>query len=127
MNKLENFGHVYLINLPDQKNRLTHIEKQFKKYNIKNYTVIPAVDGRNSDLKHLMNKEYPRLRPAEIGCLASHITAIKTWLDTSDDEYGIIMEDDCSLDTVEHWQWDWNYFIKHIPKDADIIQLVMII
>jgi GR25 family glycosyltransferase involved in LPS biosynthesis len=126
MNKLENFGHVYLINLPDQKNRLTHIEKQFNKYNINNYTVIPAVDGRNSDLKHLMHGQYPRLRPAEIGCLASHITAIKTWLDTSDDEYGIIMEDDCSLDTVEHWQWDWNYFIKHIPKDADIIQLVMI-
>ena len=126
MSKLKNFGPVYLINLPDQVNRLDHIKKQFKKHKVDSYHIIPAVDGRNSDLKHLIHGDYPMLRPSEIGCLASHINAIKTWLDTSDDEYGIIMEDDCSLDTVQHWQWDWDYFIKHIPKDADIVQLVMI-
>ncbi len=126
MNKLENFGPIYLINLPDQTKRLNHIRQQFKKYKIKDYRVIEAVDGRNNDLKHLMNSDYPKLRPSEIGCLASHINAIKAWLESTDDEYGIIMEDDCSLDTVEHWQWNWDYVMKNIPKDADIIQLVMI-
>lgn len=126
MNKLENFGPVYLINLPDQTKRLNHITKQFYNHGINNYKVIEAVDGRTDDLKGIVYGDYPKLRPAEIGCLASHITAIRTWLEESDDEYGIIMEDDCSLDTVQYWQWDWDYFMNHIPEDADIIQLVTI-
>ena len=126
MNKLENFGPVYLINLPDQIERVNHIKKQFAKYNIDNYKVVKAVDGRNNDLKDIIYGRYPKLRPSEIGCLASHINAIKMFLDTSDDEYGIIMEDDCSFDNVKYWQWDWNYFMNNIPKDADIVQLVML-
>ena len=126
MNKLKNFGPVYLINLPDKTNRLDYMKTQFRQHSIKNFVVIPAVDGRKNDLKELMSSEYPKLKSSEIGCIASHINAIKMWLDSSDDEYGIIMEDDCSLDTVKHWQWDWDYFMNNIPKDADIVQLVMI-
>lgn len=126
MNKLENFGPVYLINLPDQTKRLHHIKKEFIRHGVTDYKIVEAVDGRTDDLKGIIYGDYPKLRPAEIGCLASHITAIRAWLEESDDEYGIIMEDDCSLDTVQYWQWDWNYFMDNVPKDADIIQLVMI-
>jgi GR25 family glycosyltransferase involved in LPS biosynthesis len=126
MNRLENFGPIYLINLADQKTRLDYIKKQFNQYKINNYKIVPAVDGRKSDLREIIHGAYPNLRPSEIGCLASHIKAISMWLEESDDEYGIIMEDDCSLDTVRFWQWDWDYFIKNIPSDADIVQLVMI-
>ena len=126
MGKLDNFGPVYLINLPDQTQRLNHIRKEFMRHGINNYKIIEAVDGRTDDLRGIVHGEYPKLRPTEIGCLASHIKAIKTWLEKSTDEYGIIMEDDCSFDTVQYWQWDWYYFMNNIPKDADIIQLVMI-
>jgi GR25 family glycosyltransferase involved in LPS biosynthesis len=126
MSKLENFGPVYLINLPDQVDRLDYIKKQFSKYNVADYKIVEAVDGRNSDLKDIVSGSYPKLKPSEIGCLASHINAIKMWLEETDDEYGIIMEDDCSFDTVRFWQFDWNYFMQNIPANADIIQLVMI-
>ena len=126
MNKLENFGPVYLINLPDQIKRLKHIKNEFAKYDINNYKIIEAVDGRTDDLKGIVYGDYPKLRSTEIGCIASHLKAIKTWLDESDDEYAIIMEDDCSFDTVEYWKWTWNDFIKNIPNDADIVQLVML-
>lgn len=126
MSKLANFGPVYLINLPDQTKRLHNIKKEFMKYGVTNYKVIEAVDGRKDDLRGIVHGAYPKLRPAEIGCLASHITAIKTWLEDSTEEYGIIMEDDCTFDTVQYWQWDWDYFMENMPKDADIIQLVMI-
>jgi GR25 family glycosyltransferase involved in LPS biosynthesis len=66
------------------------------------------------------------MRPQEIGCIASHIKAIKHWLDTSDSEYAIIMEDDCNFDTVQHWSWDWDYVMNSIPKNFDIFQMVMI-
>jgi GR25 family glycosyltransferase involved in LPS biosynthesis len=126
MNKLENFGPVYLINLPDQTKRLNHIKNEFDTHGITDYKIIEAVDGRTDDLRGLIHGKYPKLRPTEIGCIASHITAIKTWLEESDDEYAIIMEDDCSFENVQYWQWTWNEFMENIPEDADIIQLVML-
>ena len=126
MNKLENFGPVYLINLKDHSHRLKSAEQQFKKYKIKNYTVIEAIDGRNNDLSEIIKGEYPNLKSSEIGCIASHIKALDHWLNTSDSEYAIIMEDDFSFDTVEHWQWNWDYVIKNIPDKAEIVQLILI-
>jgi len=126
MDKLKNFAPVYLINLKDHSHRLTNAKKQFKKYGIEDYTVIEAIDGRKSDLSDIIEGDYPNLRSSEIGCITSHIKALKHWLDTSDSEYAIIMEDDFSFDTVQYWQWDWNYVIDNIPKNADIVQLIMI-
>jgi GR25 family glycosyltransferase involved in LPS biosynthesis len=126
MNKLNNFGPVYLINLKDHTDRLKNAEKEFKKYGIKNYTVIEAVDGRNNDLSEIIDGRYPRLKSSEIGCISSHIKALKYWLDTSSSEYAIIMEDDFSFDTVEYWSWDWDYVVEKLPKDYEIVQLVMI-
>ena len=126
MGKLKDFGPVYLINLKDHTHRLRNAKKEFAKYGVTDYTVIEAVDGRNSDLSKIIDGEYPNLRSSEIGCITSHIKALKHWLDTSDSEYAIIMEDDFSFDTVQYWNWDWNYVMDNIPKNAEIIQMVMI-
>jgi GR25 family glycosyltransferase involved in LPS biosynthesis len=126
MDKLKGFGPVYLINLKDHTHRLKNAQKEFAKYGVTDYTVIEAVDGRTNDLSSLIAGQYPRLKPSEIGCVMSHIKALKHWLETSDSEYAIIMEDDFSFDTVQFWQWDWKYVQDNIPKDADIVQLVMI-
>lgn len=126
MSKLDGFGPVYLINLKDHTHRLKNAIKEFKKYNVTNYTVIEAIDGRKNDLSQLIVGDYPRITPSEIGCIMSHIKALQYWIETSDSEYAIIMEDDFSFDTVQFWQWDWEYFVKKIPPSADIVQLVMI-
>ena len=126
MNKLKGFGPAYVVNLKDHTHRLKSVKEQFKKYDITDYTIIEAVDGRNSDLSENISGKYPKLKPSEIGCMISHIKAIKHWLDTSDSDYAIIMEDDFSFDTVEHWSWDWEYVINNLPARWDIIQLIMI-
>lgn len=126
MNKLDGFGPVYLINLKDHKHRLNNAVKQFKQNGIKDYTIIEAVDGRNNDLSDLIVGKYPNLKPSEIGCVMSHIKALHHWLETSDSDYAVIMEDDFSFDTVQYWPWNWKYFMNNIPKDADIVQLIMI-
>jgi GR25 family glycosyltransferase involved in LPS biosynthesis len=123
MDKLKNFGPVYLINLKSHDHRLKNAKQEFKKYGVTDYTVIEAVDGRKSDLSEIIDGKYPNLRSSEIGCMASHIKALKHWLDTSTSDYAIIMEDDFSFDTVEHWQWDWDYVVQNIPKNAEIVQL----
>lgn len=126
MDKLKNFGPVYLINLKDHKHRLDNAKKEFKKYGVTDYTVIEAVDGRQNDLSDMVHGKYPKLKSGEIGCMMSHIKALKHWLDTSDSSYAIIMEDDFSFDTVEYWSWDWDHVINNLPPKYDIVQLVMI-
>ena len=126
MNRLKNFGPVYLINLKDHDKRLKNAKKEFKKYDITDYTVIDAVDGRKDDLSGIIVGKYPKLKSSEIGCLASHIKALKHWLDNSNSEYAIIMEDDFSFDTVDNWSWDWDFVVNNIPKDAEIVQFIMI-
>jgi len=126
MNKLNNFGPIYLINLKDHTHRLNNAKKEFKKYNITNYKVVEAIDGRNTDLSNILVGSYPNLTSSEIGCIASHIKALYHWLETSDSDYAIIMEDDFSFDTVQYWHWDWDYVVNNIPKDADIVQMIMI-
>lgn len=126
MDKLNNFGPVYLINLKDHTHRLKHAKKEFKKYGVTDYTVIEAVDGRNNDLSHIIEGKYPNLKPSEIGCITSHIKALKHWLDTSESDYAIIMEDDFSFDTVQYWPFDWEFVIDSLPQNADIVQMIMI-
>lgn len=126
MGKLNNFGPIYLINLSDHTHRLNNAKKEFNKYGITNYTVIEAIDGRKNDLSGIIDGKYPNLKPSEIGCITSHIKALKHWLDTSDSDYAIIMEDDFSFDTVEHWPFDWDDVVNNIPKNAEIVQFIMI-
>jgi GR25 family glycosyltransferase involved in LPS biosynthesis len=126
MDKLNNFGPVYLINLKDHSHRLENAKKQFKKYGVEDYEVIEAIDGRNNDLSEIIDGKYPKLRSSEIGCITSHIKALNHWLETSDSDYAIIMEDDFSFDTVEHWPFDWDYVKSQIPQRAEIVQLIMI-
>ena len=126
MGRLDNFGPVYLINLKDHKHRLDNAKKEFKKYGVTDYTIIEAIDGRNSDLSEIIEGKYPHLKSSEIGCITSHIKALNHWLTTSDSDYAIIMEDDFSFDTVQYWQWDWDYVIQSIPKNVDIVQFIMI-
>ena len=126
MDKLKGFGPAYVINLKDHTHRLDSVKEQFNKYGVTDYTIIEAVDGRTSDLSDQISGKYPKLKPSEIGCMMSHIKAIKHWLDTSDSDHAIIMEDDFSFDTVDYWLWDWEYVVKNLPKRWDIVQLIMI-
>jgi hypothetical protein len=124
-NALKDFAPVYVINLKSREDRLDHIKKEFNKHNVKDYTIIEAVDGSNEDLSLLVdNIETIPISKNEIACSISHLKAIKHWLDTSTSHYAIIAEDDLILETVNSWQWTWNEFLSKINLDYDILQLV---
>lgn len=61
----------------------------------------------------------------EIGCVTSHLKAIKHWYDTSDSAYAIIMEDDVDLQIVKI-DFTWGQFYSLVPYDWDVIQLAII-
>jgi len=125
--KLKNIGPIYYLNLDGQPERKEYMENQFEYWDIKNYTRISAYDGRDDDLSDIIKGRYPDMMSSgEIGCVTSHLKAIKHWIDTSDSPYAIIMEDDVCLDTVRFWNFSWGDFYSKVPYDWDVIQLAII-
>jgi len=125
--KLKNFGPIYYLNLDDQPERKEYMETQFKYWGIDNYTRISAYDGRNDDLSDIIKGRYPEMMTSgEIGCVTSHLKAIKHWYETSDSPYAVIMEDDCNLDLVKYWNFTWDDFYCRIPYDWDVVQIAII-
>jgi len=125
--KLKNIGPIYYINLDEQIERRDYMESQFKYWEIENYTRISAYDGRDDDLSDIITGRYPEMMSSgEIGCITSHLKAIKYWYENSDSSYAIIMEDDCNLDLVKYWNFTWQDFYSHIPYDWDVVQIAII-
>ena len=125
--KLKNIGPIYYLNLDGQPERKEYMESQFKYWEIENYTRISAYDGREDDLSDIISGRYPEMMTSgEVGCITSHLKAIKHWYETSDSSYAIIMEDDCNLDLVKYWNFTWSDFYAHIPYDWDVVQIAII-
>jgi GR25 family glycosyltransferase involved in LPS biosynthesis len=126
LNKLDGFGPIYVINMERSADRKTYIENHFKKYGVSEYTFVNGIDGSKEDLNELINNlDQITVSKNEISCGMSHLKAIKHWLETSDSDYAIIMEDDVSLETVDFWTFTWNDFFSAVTKKYDILQLAI--
>jgi len=125
--KLRGFGPIYYTNLDGQPDRKQWMESQFDYWEIKDYTRISGHDGREDDLSDIISGRYPEnMSSGEIGCVTSHLKAIKHWYETSDSPYAVIMEDDCDLSIVKNWNFTWQDFIARVPYCWDVIQLAII-
>lgn len=126
LNKLDGFGPIYVINMERSLDRKTYIEEHFKKYNVLDFTFVKGIDGSEEDLNNLINNlDELTVSKNEISCGMSHLRAIGQWLETSDSEYAIIMEDDVSLETTDFWNFTWNDFLNSVDKTYDILQLAI--
>jgi len=124
--KLEGIGPIYYINLDGQPERREYMENQFKYWGIKNYTRVSAYDGREDDLGGILKGRYPNnMTSGEVGCVTSHLKAIREFYD-SGAPYAVIMEDDVSLDLVRFWNFTWRDFYARIPYDWDVCQIAII-
>jgi GR25 family glycosyltransferase involved in LPS biosynthesis len=124
IDKLKDFGPVYVINLEKRKDRKGVLLKSFSDFGVTNYHFIDAVDASTEDLyKKLHQDKLSKTKYVELACTLSHFKAIQFWLDNSDSEYALIMEDDLSFETVQYWDFCWKDFIKSINFKYSIIQL----
>ena len=101
--KLKNFGPLYIINLDGQPERWDWMKSQLDYWGVDDYTRVSAYDGREDDLSEIIYGQYPIISSGEVGCVTSHLKAIKHWMETSDSPYAVFMEDDCDLETVKYW------------------------
>jgi len=114
---------IYYINLNTSSDRNTKIIDSFKSFNITDYTRIPAIDGKSID--HQLDI---KISPNELGCVLSHITAIKQAYSNLTNNpnykypYVIIMEDDCKFDYLTNHDYSIHEIVSLHP-DYDIYQL----
>ena len=126
IDKLKGLPHVYCINLDGEPHRWESVETMFKYWEVKNYTRISAYDGRDDDLGDIIKGRYPdQMSSGEVGCTTSHLKALKEFLKT-DAPCALILEDDCDISTVTHWNFKWRQFQSKLPYDYDVIQLAVI-
>eukprot|EP00746_Dinoflagellata_sp_MGD_P042041 gnl/MRDRNA2_/MRDRNA2_201753_c0_seq1.p1 gnl/MRDRNA2_/MRDRNA2_201753_c0~~gnl/MRDRNA2_/MRDRNA2_201753_c0_seq1.p1 ORF type:complete len:359 (-),score=49.21 gnl/MRDRNA2_/MRDRNA2_201753_c0_seq1:513-1493(-) len=63
---------------------------------------------------------------AEIGCCLSHLRAVKYFIEKTEHDKLLIMEDDVDLSTVNYWNFTWNDLMNRLPSDYDAIQFTVI-
>jgi GR25 family glycosyltransferase involved in LPS biosynthesis len=119
----KDFGPVYVINLKRREDRRYLLENIFKEKQITDYTFIDAVDY-NEDISSLVHC-YPskNITKQEMSVMMSHLKSIKFWLENSDSEYAIILEDDIDFNLSQYWGFTWKDFINYLNIDYDVLQL----
>jgi hypothetical protein len=125
-NKLNNLPHIYYLNLDNRCDRKEYMEKQFFHWGIQNYTRVSTskyLASKSSEWSNLVVGNIKNIPAYVVGTAISHFETIKTWLNTTNDEYVILMEDDYDLNLIRYWHFDWDYLMSRLPYDWDCIQL----
>lgn len=125
--KLKNIPPIYWLNLDADTHRREYMEKQLEYWEIENHTRISGYDGRVDDVASYLKGIMPdNMSQNEVGCVLSHLKAIKHFYEETDHPYVLILEDDISFDPTKYWNFTWNDFYGNIPYDWDIVQIAII-
>jgi hypothetical protein len=133
-NKLKGFPPILLQYLDERPDRLEYTETQYDYWGISNYKKCSGSKFQLSTYEDywkdmVILNEFPegykrkKHHIAEISITLSHLVNIKNWLETTNDPYVMIMEDDYDLSFIEYWHFDWEYLMNNIPYDWDCIQI----
>jgi GR25 family glycosyltransferase involved in LPS biosynthesis len=125
--KLKNIPPIYWLNLDSDTHRREYMEKQLDYWEIDNHHRISGYDGRVEDVASYLKGIIPdNMTQNEVGCVLSHLKAIKHFYQETDHPYVLILEDDISFDPTKYWNFTWNNFISKLPYDWDSVQLTTI-
>jgi hypothetical protein len=126
-NKLKGLPPIYYTNLDNRTDRREYMESQFDHWGIKDYHRVSGTKylaSKHEEWKNVYyENSYYKMIPQCIGNLITHLEMIKNWLETTNEPYMIMMEDDYDLSLIEYWNFDWEYLMNNIPENWDCIQL----
>jgi hypothetical protein len=118
-NKLDNFPSVCVITIPENSHRILHLKNDFAKY---------GLDPKCFVFKKYKDGDYD-VRGTElfssghIGMITSFFQTLKSWYDSTSEEYAIFCDDDLSLESVSYWNFTWSDFMNKLPENWNCIQL----
>ena len=130
--KLKNFPKINYISVSDDSRRRDLLENKFEKYGIPKEHLVPHIFERYKEEDHVIKSEFLeqigewKLSVGSRGPVTSHLKAIKTWYNTTDEPYAFFCEDDLGLDTVKYWNFTWEEFFNSLPENWGCVQLVQL-
>lgn len=82
------------------------------------------IDGNILEYLPTHDNNYKRA----LDVLCSHIDMLENWVENSreDEQWRIFGEDDLSLELADKWDFVWGDFIKALPEDCGVVQLLNI-
>lgn len=132
-NKLKGLPPIIVLTVDERPDRQEYTENQYDYWGISNYKKVSGSkyqfstyeDWKDLVILNPIDEDYNRKNHhiQEIAITLSHLINIKTWLETTNDPYVIIMEDDYDLSFIKYWHFDWTYLMNNIPYDWDCIQM----
>jgi hypothetical protein len=129
LEKLKQIPPVYYFNLDHRTDRKEHIENQFLKYGIKDYTRVSSSrysDDNFDEWKSKIIIDKLTGTKKSLSILIDRIQGIVDWYNSGISETCLIIEDDLTFDSVQYWNFDWNTFVNNLPCNWDCIQLHII-
>jgi len=120
-------NHIIVLNLERSSDRKELLEKQFKKYEISDYTFYPGFDGK--DILNMGLSNIPiikgvgrgrNLQKSEIAVILSHIGALKHAKIMGYDNV-VILEDDVEI--CEDWEHRLNTLLTDLPEGWEYVYL----
>jgi hypothetical protein len=131
--KLKGLPHIYLLTLDERPDRQEYTETQYDHWGIQNYTKVSGSkyqvsnynEWKDSVILNPIPDDYKHKNKhmTEVSISLFQITAVKNWLENSNERYMLLMEDDYDLSLIEYWHFDWEYLMNNIPYDWDCIQI----
>ncbi len=127
LNKLAGFPNVLWINLDRFPDREKYMEDQFSYWGITDHHRIPGIDGKEDDpTSYLKGSVPPSMNSGEIACVLSHLNAIRYFVEETDLDEVVIMEDDVDLTPAKSWGFTWKEVRKRLPINFDTCQFTII-
>jgi hypothetical protein len=124
VSKLTGMPSVYCLSLEESSDRRDNLVNHFKPFSITpKFCLFPRY--KEGDQK-LLGTRLDELNLHAKGSNVSNLLTIKKWYDETSEDYGFIVEDDLSLETVKYWGFTWQDFINRLPMDWECVQLIQI-
>lgn len=125
--KLKNFPKVLWINLDRYPARKSYMEDQFEYWGIEDHHRIAGIDGKEDDAASYLKGTVPKMmNEGEVACVLSHLNAIKYFVEETDLDEVVIMEDDVDLSPAKHWNFTWKDIRSKLPINVDCFQMTII-
>ena len=103
------------------------MEEHLQYWGIENHTRISGLDGKEDDPSSYLKGRVPdNMNSGEIGCVLTHLRALKHFVEETDYDEVIIMEDDVDLSPAQHWTFTWRDVRKKLPINFDTCQFTII-
>jgi hypothetical protein len=123
MNKLKGLPPIMYLNLDHRTDRKEHIENQFKKWDITDYTRWSASRFSTNKIDEWGHKlDLMLLAPSDASIVMNEFTLLIEWYQSGSSEHLLIVQDDLCFDLVEYWPFDWKTIMKSLPYNWDIVQ-----